>query len=306
MTLENFCSQGWEDHATDAAGVFARLPQGVALVTDARHIPMLAGLVVHVAGEHLGRWNEGLAILDAIERLPVFDAATPEGKALRRSQAVLHRCAENRAEEERCFAEGRSGGGVPEASDRIRVLAISSAALVGQKRMAEARADFEEAVALAAYGPSKTDPAARALAVTAHNIAVEFENRPTLTDIERKMMLHAAQVSRHFWAIAGGWMEAERGEYRLAMSHIKAGDAATALRHAQHCHRIVIENGNDAGEAFFAHEAIARSHLAAGDAAAARIEREVMVALVPTVADEGFRSFCAEELAKLDAELAAR
>lgn len=305
MTLEEFCSKGWQEHATDAAGVMARLPQGVALVTGAKHIPMLAGLVVHVAGEHLGRWNEGLALLGSLERLPFFDPATPDGKSLRRSQAVLHRCAENRTEEERCFAEGRTGGGVPEASDRIRVLAISSAAFVGQKRMAEARADFEEAVALAAYGPSKTDPAARALAVTANNIAVELENRSSLAPDERSLMLHAAQVSRHFWAIAGGWLEAERAEYRLAMSHIKAGEAATALRHAHHCQRIVTENGNDAGESFFAHEAIARAQLCAGDAAAARIEREVMAGLLPTVADAGFRSFCVEELAKLDAALAS-
>jgi len=303
MTLDQFCSQGWNDHATDAAGVFARLPEGLAMVESPQHVLLLTGLVVHVAGEHMGRWAEGVALLERLERSPHFVASSPTGKALSRSKAVLHRCAGNREAEARAFAAGRTGGDVPEASDRIRVLAIAAAALVGQKRMAEAAADFEEAVRLAAYGPDKADPAARALAITGNNLAVEFENRPTLSADERGMMLRAAEVARRFWEIAGGWTETERAEYRLAMSHIKAGDAATALRHANECLRIVEANGSDAGEAFFAHEAIAQALRCAGDFAGAIGERARMTAILPTIADEGFRSFAAEELARLDAAL---
>ena len=32
MTLDEFVSKGWQDHATDAEGVLARLPEGAALV----------------------------------------------------------------------------------------------------------------------------------------------------------------------------------------------------------------------------------------------------------------------------------
>ena len=305
MTLDDFVSKGWSDHGDDAEGVFARLPEGFALVTELRHLPALAGLIVHVSGEHLGRWHDGVALLERLELLPCFDPQSSVAKQIARSKAVLHRCAGNRAEEERCTAAGLSGGGVPEASDRIRILAIASAALVGQKRMAEARADFDAAVALASYGPGKDDPAARALAITAHSIASEFETRPTLTDDERAMMLRCAAVSRDFWLIAGGWMEHERAEYRLAKSHLKAGDAQTALLHAQECRRIVADNGSDPGEEFFAGEAVTRALLATGDASGARRERNAMAALVPAVEDESFRQFCAEELAKLDAALAA-
>jgi tetratricopeptide (TPR) repeat protein len=302
MTLEEFVSQGLADHADQTEAVFARLPEGVALVTAPEQIPSIAHLVAHVCGEHLGRWDDGIALLERLEQLPVYDATSPSGKAVQRQKAVLHRCAGRADEEARCFEAARSVD-VPEASDRIRVLAVASTALLFQKRLDEARRDFEECVRLAAYGPENPDPAARALAVTGHNIAVDLENRAELTDDERALMLRAAEVSRDFWNIAGGWMESERAEYRLAMSRLKAGDAAGALGHAENCLRIVEENGSDAGESFFAHEAIARARLASGDVDAARAERETMATLLPAVADESFRGFCAQELAKLDAAL---
>ena len=305
MTLEEFVSQGWADHGDDAAGVFGRFGDAPSLVTEPGHLPMLAALITHVSGEHLARWTDGVALLERIESLPVFDASSPQGKAVFRSKAVLHRCAGNKEEEARCTAAGLTGGNVPEASDRIRILAIASAALAFQKQMDRARADLEEAIALAAYGPTKEDPAARALAVTSHNLAVEFEKKDELTDDERALMLRCAFVSRDFWKIAGGWMEAERSEYRLAMSHLKAGDAKTALVHAKECLAGIEANGADPYEAFFGREAIARAHLAARHGDSARRERDAMEALLPSIADESSRKYAEGEFAKLDASLPA-
>lgn len=298
MNFDEFVSQGWQDHAEDAAGVFARLPEGVGMVAEVAHLPGLAGLVVHVAGEHLGRWDDGIALLDRLEALPVFDAATPQGKAVLRGKAVLHRCAGDSEAESRCAARAASGEW-PAASDRIRILAVAASAFLGRKQVARARADFDECVRLASYGPVRSDPAARALAVTGNNLACELENLPSRTDEETALMLRAAVVARDFWRIAGGWMEEERAEYRLAMSHVKAGDAKGALAHAQECLRIVEANGGDPGEAFFAREAIARARLAGHDAAGAAAERAAMESLLPQIADEGFRAFAAGELAKL-------
>jgi hypothetical protein len=117
-------------------------------------------------------------------------------------------------------------------------------------------------------------------------------------------MLRAARAGRDFWAIAGSGKEVERAEYRLAMSHIKAGKVEAALAHARRCLALVEENGTDPGEAFFAHEAIARARLAAGETRAAREERTTMAELLPQVADESFRGYCTGELAKLDEALA--
>ena len=304
MTLDEFLSQGWMDHATDAEGVMARLDQGLALMTDARHLPGLAALITHVAGEHLGRWDDGIALLESMAHSAVFDPSTAEGKAVRRSQAILHHCAGNHEAEERCFAASKTGGATSEASDQIRLLAVAASALLGQKRLPEASRDFEKAVALASYGPDAKDPAARALAVTGNNLACELENRTTLSREEEDLMLRAARAGRQFWEIAGTWKEVERAEYRLAMSHVKAGRVDAALAHARRCLAIVEENGSEPGEAFFAHEAIARAHLAADDIGSARAERARMAEVLPRVDGESFRAFCTGELAKLDDALA--
>src|SRR5262245_18716266 len=255
MTLDEFFSKAMEDHTHDAEGVFARLPEGVALVSEPSHLPRIAHVITHVSGEHLARWADGIALLESLEKLQVFDAATPEGKPVLRQKAVLHRCAGDVDASERLLAAAATGGDVPAASDRIRVLAMASSAFAFQKRMDEARRDLEEAVSLAAYGPTAADPAARALGVTAHNIAVEFENQKTLTDDERALMLRCAFVSRDFWMIAGGPKEAGLAEYRLAMSHLKAGDARAALSHANEYLRITNESDKDPGDVFFSHEA---------------------------------------------------
>jgi len=305
MTLDEFVSSGWRDHATDAEGVMERFGEGQALVTEASQLPAFATLVTHVAGEHLGRWNDGIALLEQLTRTKFFDASTAEGKAVLRSLAVLHRCAGNQADEERCFVASKSGGAVPEASDRIRLLAVAASALLGQKRLPEAARDFDAAVALASYGPDAKDPAARSLAVTGNNLACELENRPTLSRDDAALMLRAARAGRQFWEIAGTWKEVERAEYRLAMSHIKAGRIDDALVHAARCLALIEEHGSDPGEAFFAHEAFARGYVAGEQIAKAREARAIMAGLLPKIADESFRTYCAGELAKLDDALAS-
>jgi hypothetical protein len=305
MSFDEFLSQGWADHAADPRGVWDRLPRALALVEQPRHGAALAGLAAHVAGEHLGRFDDGVAFLEDLAGLPGWDAATPEAKAVRRLEAALHLCAGRKAEAARCEAQGRSGGSLPGASDRIRVLATAAAALAGQGRAEMALRWLEDARTLAAYGPGKEDPAARALAVAGNNLAVALEQKAERTPQERRLMLLAARTGRRWWEVAGGWREVERAEYRLAMSHLKAGDpASVALRHARACESIVKENGAEPGEAFFAKEVLARAHAAAGDRAAAHRARDDAAALLPRVEDEGFRSFCAAELASLDRALA--
>ncbi len=54
MTLSDFLSSAWNEHATDSEGVANRLPHGLALIETAEDIPPFVNLVVHVLGEHLG------------------------------------------------------------------------------------------------------------------------------------------------------------------------------------------------------------------------------------------------------------
>ncbi|MBI3722379.1 hypothetical protein HY251_00260 [bacterium] len=303
MDLAEFVQQGWQDHVKDSPSVMGRLPEGVSLVAKANDLPSLAALIVHVAGEHMGLWDEGLALLARLESLPVFDSASAEGKAVLRSQAVLNHCKGNREATKRLLERARTGGEVPDASDRIRVLATASSALAQQKRTKDATAALEEALSLASYGPKKTDPAARALAVSGNNLACELEQKEALTDSEKDLMLRAAFAGRKFWEIAGSWTEVERAEYRLALSHLRAGKTALALEHARKCLEIVLANGSEPAEVFFANEALARALAASGDREGARSSREKAAAVVSSVADEDSRDYCKGELAKLDASL---
>lgn len=298
MDLDAFVSKGWQDHAGDPAAVFTRLPEGVPLVQTPAHAAALAGLIVHVAGEHLGRWGDGIALLERVRTHPACDPAAPEGRAVARSFAVLSRCAGDGA------AEARWLGADASSSERVRVLATAASALAGQRRVRQAAADFVEALRLAGDGLPGGDPGNRALAVTANNLAVELEERPARTPEETALMLEAARAGRRFWALAGGWLQVERAEYRLAMSHLAAGQAARALEHAERCLAVVLENGADAVERVFAHEARARAKHALADATGARGARDEATAALGAVTDEGMRAQCAESLARLGRELA--
>lgn len=301
-SLDEFVGTCWNDHASDAAGVFDRFDAGVALVTEAKHVPPFAGIVVHVAGEHLGRWKDGLAILHRIDRPPLV-ADSPEGRALARSRAVLELCAGDRKAAHASALAARSGSNQPFAGDLARILAVAASALAGQGATREAAEAFEEAMALASYGPTAADPVARALAVTANNLASAYEERKDRTPAEDTLMVRAAEAARDWWGLAGTWVEADRAEYRLASSLRHAGRAAEAIDHARRCQRIAEANLADPYEVCFAHEQLALAHQALGDALSARRERDAMAKLVAKITDEGSRAFATECLTTLDAAL---
>src|SRR5262245_45243734 len=224
-TLDEFVGKGWHEHADDAEGVWKRLPRGIDLTKEPKHLVALCGLAVHVSGEHLGRWDDGLAFLARLERHAAFDAKTPEGKAVLRGKAVLHHGAGRAADYARYEEASRVAGSHP-ASNRVRVLGTVSSAYANLGRVAEAKAAMNEAVALAAYGPAKDDPAARSLAITGNNLAAALENTKKRTKEQDALMVLAAEVGLRFWSIAGGPVETARAHYRLSRSLAHAGDGA--------------------------------------------------------------------------------
>jgi hypothetical protein len=261
MTLSNFLSAAWNDHATDSEGVAKRLPQGLALIETAEDIPPFVNLAVHVLGEHLGSWDDGLTLLDNVAAIKFCAKETEASRAVLRSKAILFLCKGETKKAEELGAAAHSAPW-PAASTLVRINASAAAALVGQKRFSEAASLMEKALGLAAYGPKRDDPAPRALAVTGNNLACELEKRATRDPIEVALMKNAATVARQYWEVAGTWLEVERAEYRLAMTMIAAGDAAAALEHAELCLKICKSNNADLFEYFFAHEARTKCFLA--------------------------------------------
>jgi hypothetical protein len=247
----------WDRHAADPAGV-AQALQALATAPPAAaaDIGALLRLGHHVLGEHLGHWDQGIALVRRLAASAAADAQTQAAAA--RFVASLS------------LAAGRPGPrDALDAGDAITATALAAAGLVPHDT-ARAAALLKDAVARhGAAGLPDDAPCVRALAVTGNNLACELEERPTRSDAERSLMLMAAQTSRRFWALAGGWLEVERAEYRLAMSHLKAGDAAQARVHAEACLAIVEAHGNVPLEQFFGLEARCLAARAAGEADAA-------------------------------------
>jgi hypothetical protein len=297
MSLDDLLTRGWDDHAGDAAGVFDRLVTLAERVASPADALAYARLVAHVGGEHLGRFTEAVALIEGVASRAGGEAPTAESQGVHRLLAALHRCAGDTAASARHLVSGTGEAG--EASARIRVLAQAAAMQVGQGRLQAGGADLEAAVALAEAGLAQGDPAVRDLAVAGNNLACGLEEAPALDDTGRALMLRAARIARRFWAVAGGWMQVERAEYRLCMSHLKAGAVIEARAHGEACLQIVRENGGDPGESFFAHEACARAAHAAGDLPAAVLHFEAASDALAGIDDAGFRGFCDATLATL-------
>lgn len=284
-TLDTFLGQAWNDHATDAAAVAQRLPQGLPLVQDDDGVQRLAALAHHVLGEHLGQWQPGLDFLSQLAERGSHGEAGAAALA-------------------RCRASLRLSGGLADdraamsAAEQCRVTAMAAACLATQDT-ARAGDLLQDAVARAAVLPD-ADPGVRAVAVNGNGIAGTLQELAPLPPAQRELMIRAAQAARVHWARAGSWLEVERAEYRLALCWLAAGDAAQALQHGRLCEAIVREHGAPPLELFFAAEAIGMPARAQGDraghAAALAIARQAFEAL--PVDDHGW---CRPTLDKLAA-----
>lgn len=252
MDYEPFLDQAWTDHATDAAAVAQRLAdQALGHVTAPDRVFPIAHLAHHVFGEHLGQWAAGLAFLDRLRALPVVQ--DDDAQAIRRYQAAL-RLAAGAADERAGF----------DTSGRIRVTALAAANLAAHDA-ARSEALLDEAVAAAeAAALPDRDPAHRQLGIAGNGIAATLEETARRDASQTQLMLRAARVARRFWALAGTWLETERADYRLAISHLQAGDLPQARQHAQDCLATVQAHGSVPLEAFFGWEARGRVDRAAG------------------------------------------
>ncbi|MEO8739592.1 MAG: hypothetical protein ABI537_07815 [Casimicrobiaceae bacterium] len=285
MSFDAFIESAWDDHADQADAVAVRLGQSLAVVETPAQIPAYARLVTHVFGEHLGEWQRGVALLDALRKAAAGDDSAGTA-AIARGIATL-----------------RYGGGDAQVlagltiEDRIIVLATASAALVGQRRFLPAIEAYTQAMQLAPGAPAGS-PAPRALAVGGNNLASALEGKPDRDAAETAGMVAAAECALQYWKLAGTWLEEERAEYRLTRSLLQARDASRAAVSAGRCIRICTENVAPPFELFFAHAVQAIALRAAGDHAAsadARLHALAQYAL----AAPGEQAWCKSDLDEL-------
>lgn len=302
MSFDAFLNTGWSEHGDDPQGVFDRLPEGLALADEPGQLTRLAGLATHVAGEHLGRWQDGVDLLGRIAVSPVLADAPAQRDAVHRNQAVLQWASGDRETAERTLATHLDPAR-PEGSSRVRVLAVATSALAGQRRADEAASTFELALAAAAYGPGADDPAARSLAISGNNLACALEELADRSDAETALMKRAAQTGRAWWEVAGDWRNVMLAEARLAFTHCKAGEPDTALQHAMAAWTLAIGNNAAPDDQLTPLIALTRVHLDRGNREVARHHFDAFVDALQSV-DPDVRTWYVDSEAKLRAELA--
>jgi len=289
MDFDTFIGKAWDDHVNAAQAVAERLDDGLPLVGDESQLSRLADLAQHVRGAHLAQWRAGAAFIERLKSLPAYSPEGPSGQALKRHLATFALSADEAAD--------LSALASP---DRIRVEALAAANLVEHDvgralRLLRDAVDRAERSGLAA-----SDPAHRQLAAAGNNVAGTLAEKTGRSAEERELMIFAAQTGRHYWAIAGTWLEIERAEWRLAHCWLQAGDLARAREHAQACLEIVAANNGAALERLFGWEALGLVERAAGNttghAQALAHARDAFAEL-----DEGDQAWCAASIEKLAA-----
>jgi hypothetical protein len=299
----DWITTGWNDHAGDPEGVMERFDEAIALVAEPAHLAPLATLMAHVAANHLGRYLDGLALLDKLAALDVFDASEANGQSVSRCRAILHTCLGDIVLAKKFEDQGHPSDELPLASTQVRIRTSAAGALRQQGHIERSRELFLYAVKLAEYGPAEGDPAAGALAMNSNNLACSLEVRENRSAEDDELLELAAKTARTYWEVAGTWVQVKIAEYRLAMTYIALAQADQATDHAKLALGLCDANDGSDEDRFFPYEALARARACAKDGAGATQARD-MAAKCLESASEDMREWFTESLEALDKHLA--
>lgn len=285
-TFAQLIERAWEEHADAPQAVADRLSVAIASIAAPDEIPPYARIVTHVLGEHLCEWDRGIALLESLRRDPAFSAAPVAQEALRHGIATLR------------YASGDAAvAATLAAEDRAAVLAGAAGMFAGRGDYDGALAAYADGVALAAALPPGSG-VFRALAVAGNNLAAALEEQPARTAQQTQGMVAAAHGGLAFWRIAGTWLEEERAHYRLARSHLAAGQPVPAIEAGKQCAQVCMANDAPAFERFFAYAVLARALRAAGRHADGDDMRDEALAWFDRI-PESERRWCEADLAEL-------
>ena len=262
MSFDQFLESAWDDHVDHLEQVAERLLQSLQQVAAPENVAPFVHLLTHVFGEHLGQWQRGVELMQAMRALPACSGSDAVA-ALDRGIATMR------------YANGDGSALVALAVDeRVAALASAASALAGHNEFKRALVAYGEALQHASAGLPAGSPAVRALAVGGNNLAAALEEKPERDAVETQGMIAAAEGGLRYWKQAGTWLQEERAEYRLARCLLRAGQAAAALRSGQRCIEICTQNDAPAFEQFFGHAVLALAQRAVGDAQAFAVTRE--------------------------------
>jgi hypothetical protein len=249
-----FMSRAWNDHATRSDAVARRLRTRTPPPQTPAQVAQLVRFVVHLLGEHLGRFDDARWRLDALRTHSMADAEVQS--ALQVAEVTLD-IGKGRAD----TAQGL------DAAQAVRAEAAAAALCLGRGQVSRAEQLLARARERIAALSAPTPQDHRPLAVACNNMTWTLYDLGDARSAEQTAaMLRLAAASREHWSRAGGWLEIERAEYALALTHLSAGLHDDAWRHAGQCLAVCLHHAAPPSELVSAHEAMARVHHARREA----------------------------------------
>lgn len=287
-TFEDFIAAARSDHTDHPDAVAARLEGGLPHLGAAADVPPYAAFVVHVFGEHLGDWDRGAKLLEAIAALPVAAGDEAVQLSVRRGFAAIRHAA----------GDSSALDGLAPA-DAAQALCVICTTHVARHETDRAITALERALHLARLQPlPDKHPAIRSLAVAGNNLSGELEEKPRLTDAERSAMVLAAETGLTYWKLAGTWLEEERALSQLARCLLRAGDIERAREDIGRAIAICAANDAPTWDRFFARSVQAAIERAGGNDEGYLQARAAALAAYDALPDDE-RAWCKRELREL-------
>lgn len=253
--FDAFLARAWADHAGRADAVARRLRTRTPPPQSPAQVSALVRFVVHLLGEHLGRFDDARWRLAALRTHAMADDSVQS--ELRVAGAIL------------TLGQGEDTvAGRLNVAEFVRAESGAATLCLGRAQFERALHFIDRAAARLAAWPDRQPQDHRPLAVACNNMAWELhalgdKRNPTQT----QAMLRIAAASREHWSRAGTWLHIERAEYCLALTHLSAGLFDDAWRHAGQCLAVCLHHRAPPLEHFYAHEAMAQVHHARREAA---------------------------------------
>jgi hypothetical protein len=253
--FDTFLARAWADHATRGDAVARRLRTRTPPPQSPAQLSALARFVVHLLGEHLGRFDDARWRLAALRTHALTNDSVQSD--LRVGEATL-----NLGQGDDKAAQRLS------AAEIVRAESGAASMCLGRGQLERALHFIDSAAARLAALPKAQPQDHRPLAAACNNMAWELH---ALGDqrsaAQTQAMLRIAAASREHWSRAGTWLHIERAEYCLALTHLSAGLFDDAWRHAGQCLAVCLHHRAPPLEHFYAHEAMAQVHHARREAA---------------------------------------
>jgi mannitol-specific phosphotransferase system IIBC component len=181
MIFKEYLSDAWSTHAKDPRKVANEFKQNFNLMESAEDVLSMAQLIVHVCGEHLGEWTKGIELLRKLKN----NATINDPSEMNRYMAILN-LGNNPYTSIDHFSP----------SDQARIYASTASALANLGGLKNAEKFLKLAAEIISNQLSADDPANKALAMAANNIAGSLEEKAERDDSEVQLMMLAATLAR--------------------------------------------------------------------------------------------------------------